>query len=291
MRGNGLAETNCYYRHIDDNAFFRDPPPQKRYGVPMQSRPVPPSPAQPAQSLPVMPGTIPTTAVPIPVTVDICALTVLDGTLHILIVERGLTPFAGQPALPGGFVLPNETLEQAAQRELAEETGIIPPGHLEQLRTYGPLNRDPRGPVLSVAFLLLAPADRIPQAGGDAADAHWLPLDAKFPRLAFDHMEILHDAVERARAKIEYSPLAATFCPEEFTIAQLRQVYEAVWGTPIDPRNFHRKISTTPGFLESTGRFGGPGPGRPAELFRLADNISPQEAVLHPPLLRHSISA
>lgn len=260
----------------------------------MQPRPVPSPPAQPRLPVSTEPqpaAAIPTTAIPIPVTVDICALTVLDGLPHILIVERGLTPFAGQPALPGGFVLPNESLEHAAQRELAEETGIIPPGHLEQLRTYGPLNRDPRGPVLSVAFLLLAPADRIPQAGGDAADARWMPFDENFPQLAFDHMEILHDAVERAQSKLEYSPLAATFCPEEFTITQLRQVYEAVWGIAIDPRNFHRKISTTPGFLESTGKFGGPGPGRPAELFRLARDVSPTDAVLHPPLLRHSVSS
>ncbi|MFD7021811.1 NUDIX domain-containing protein [Promicromonospora sukumoe] len=246
-----------------------------------------------ARTAPV-PSAIPDSAGAFPVTVDVVALTVRESALHVLVVDRLLEPYRGQAALPGGFVLAGETLEQAAGRELEEETRLtVPAGatgtgpwHLEQLRTYGPLGRDPRGPVLSVAYLLLAPAFGLPAAGGDAAEARWVPVGGRGAGLAFDHDGILADGVERARAKIEYSPLAAAFCPPEFTVAELRGVYEAVWGTRLDARNFHRKATGTPGFLEPTGRLGGGGPGRPAELFRLAPGADPTATVLHPPLLR-----
>lgn len=246
-----------------------------------------------ARTAPV-PSAVPASAGAFPVTVDVVALTVRDGALQALVVDRLLEPYRGRAALPGGFVLPGETLEQAAGRELEEETRLtVPAGatgtgpwHLEQLRTYGPLGRDPRGPVLSVAYLLLAPAFGLPAAGGDAAEARWVPVGEQSAGLAFDHDGILADGVERARAKIEYSPLAAAFCPPEFTVAELRGVYEAVWGTQLDARNFHRKATGTPGFLEPTGRLGGGGPGRPAELFRLAPGVDPTATVLHPPLLR-----
>jgi 8-oxo-dGTP diphosphatase len=246
-----------------------------------------------ARTTPIQ-SAIPETAGAFPVTVDVVALTVRDAALHALVVDRLLEPYRGQAALPGGFVLPGETLEQAAGRELEEETQLtVPAGatgtgpwHLEQLRTYGPLGRDPRGPVLSVAYLLLAPAFGLPAAGGDAAAARWVPVRGTEAGLAFDHDHILADGVERARAKIEYSPLAAAFCPPEFTVAELRGVYEAVWGTRLDARNFHRKATGTPGFLEPTGRLGGGGPGRPAELFRLAPGVDASATVLHPPLLR-----
>ena len=241
-----------------------------------------------------VPPAVPGTAGRFPVTVDVVVLTVRNAALHALVVDRLLEPFSGQAALPGGFVVPDETLEHAAGRELEEETGLtVPAGttgagpwYLEQLRTYGPLGRDPRGPVLSVAYLLLAPAFGLPAAGGDAVRTRWVPLSGATPDLAFDHQRILADGVERARAKLEYSTLAAAFCPPEFTVAQLRGVYEAVWGTRLDARNFHRKATGTPGFLEPTGRLGGDGPGRPAELYRLAPGADPTATVLHPPLLR-----
>ncbi|WP_411734677.1 NUDIX hydrolase [Paeniglutamicibacter sp.] len=230
-----------------------------------------------------------------PVTVDIVALTVRDDALNVLLITRRIEPFRGRLALPGGFVLAGESLGEAAIRELAEETGVEQvPGHLEQLQSYGPQGRDPRGDVLTVAHLLLAPNFPVLSAGSDAENAAWYPVgdvldgDAE---LAFDHARILVDAVERARSKLEYSPLGAAFCGDEFTIAQLRAVYEAVWGTRLDPRNFHRKATGNPGFLEDTGRMTVGDAGRPAALFRLAAEARPSagepvRAVLNPPLMR-----
>jgi 8-oxo-dGTP diphosphatase len=230
-----------------------------------------------------------------PVAVDIVALTVRDDALNVLLITRRIEPFRGRLALPGGFVLAGESLGEAAIRELAEETGVERvPGHLEQLQSYGPRGRDPRGDVLTVAHLLLAPNFPVLSAGSDAEHAAWYPVSHVLDRateLAFDHARILADAVERARSKLEYSPLGAAFCGEEFTIAQLRSVYEAVWGTRLDPRNFHRKATGNPGFLEDTGRVTAGDAGRPAALFRLAAQArsaagEPVRAVLNPPLMR-----
>ena len=230
-----------------------------------------------------------------PVTVDVVALTVVDDVLNVLLVTRLIEPFRGRLALPGGFVLPGEDLVTAAGRELAEETGVEQvPGHLEQLGSYGPRGRDPRGDVLTVAHLLLAPNFPVLSAGSDAEDAAWYPVSQVLVgelELAFDHGRILADALERARSKLEYSPLGAAFCGDEFTVAQLRTVYEAVWGTRLDPRNFHRKATGTPGFLEDTGRMTTGEAGRPAALFRLAGAArpaagQPTKAVLNPPLMR-----
>jgi 8-oxo-dGTP diphosphatase len=230
-----------------------------------------------------------------PVTVDVVALTVRNDVLNVLLITRLIDPFRGMLALPGGFVLPGEDLATAASRELAEETGVDRvPGHLEQLASYGPKGRDPRGDVLTVAHLLLAPDFPVLSAGSDAEHAAWYPVTQLLDgglELAFDHRRILGDALERAKSKLEYSPLGAAFCGEEFTIAQLRAVYEAVWGTRLDPRNFHRKATGTPGFLEDTGRMTAGDAGRPAALFRLVEAArpaagQPSRAVLNPPLMR-----
>jgi len=216
--------------------------------------------------------------------VDLIVLTVRNGALAFLAVKRGVPPFRGRWALPGGFVLDGEPLRAAAERELVEETGLSVGAHLEQLATYGDPRRDPRGRVVSVAYLALVPDLPAPVAGTDAADARWHDLDAfrgAGHRLAFDHDQILSDGLERARSKLEYTSLATVFCGDEFTIAELRQVYEAVWGVTLDPRNFHRKVTNTDGFVEPTGRTTARDGGRPAQLFRRG-----AIELLHPAMLR-----
>lgn len=300
---------------------------------------------------------------PFAVTVDLVVLTVRDGALAALLIRRGEEPYAGRLALPGGFVRRAESLDEAASRELGEETGLARlPVHLEQLASYGAVDRDPRMRVVSTAYLALAPDLPTPRAGGDAVAASWIPvsevigdqdragrtgadagavagadavagavrsaaggsgpggaaatatalptpLPAPSPQplsavapsgpvraegaretrggheagsgLAFDHARILADGVERARAKLEYSPLAAAFCPPRFTVGELRRVYEAVWGVGLDPRNFHRKVTGTPGFLVPVGGTTARQGGRPAQLFERGT-----ATLLNPPMLR-----
>jgi 8-oxo-dGTP diphosphatase len=219
------------------------------------------------------------------VTVDLVVLTIRDDELCVLAIRRGAPPYRGRWALPGGFVHEDEDLADAARRELVEETGLADlPVHLEQLQTYGAPGRDPRQRVVSVAYLALAAGLPEPAAGTDAAEARWVPVAELLGgsrRLAFDHDRILADGLERARAKLEYSPLATAFCPDEFTVGELRRVYEAVWGTELDPRNFHRKVTGTPGFLRSTGRRTTRQGGRPAELYRRGTT-----ELLSPPITR-----
>ncbi|SNQ52267.1 ADP-ribose pyrophosphatase [Frankia canadensis] len=227
---------------------------------------------------------LPVDVVPIALSVDLVLLTVRDDQLCVLLVRRGIEPFRGRWALPGGFVRPQEDLAEAAVRELAEETGVRRrPAHLEQLATYGAPARDPRGRVVTVAFLALAPLSQAPVAGTDAAASRWAPVAGAGdpPGLAFDHQAILGDGLERARAKFEYSAVATAFCEPEFTVAELRRIYELVWGGRLDPRNFHRKVTGTAGFLVPTGRFTTRDGGRPAELYRRGD-----AGVLHPAMLR-----
>lgn len=222
------------------------------------------------------------------VAVDLVILTIRDGQLCLPLVRRGIPPFVGQLALPGGFILPDEAPSAAARRELEEETGLRElAGHLEQLATYGDPGRDPRGRVFAIAYLALVPGLPTLRAGGDAAGAEWRSVDeivelGDTPEsLAFDHYRILIDGIERARSKLEYTPLGAAFCPEEFTVAQLRHVYEAVWGETLDPRNFHRKVTGTGGFVTPTGRTTTLEGGRPAQLYRAGN-----ARVLYPPLMR-----
>jgi len=221
---------------------------------------------------------------PIAVTVDLVVLTVREGELQVLTVRRGEEPYRGQWALPGGFLRPDEDLAAAAERELREETALsASQAHLEQLASYGAPRRDPRMRTVTVAYIALAPDLPVPTAGTDAADARWQPVDSLLDdgALAFDHARILRDGVERARAKLEYTPLAAAFCPPEFTISELRRVYEVVWGSGLDPRNFHRKATRTEGFVEPTGGSTTRDGGRPARLYRAGGATT-----LHPPLLR-----
>ncbi|MFC8087558.1 NUDIX domain-containing protein [Streptomyces sp. NPDC057340] len=221
---------------------------------------------------------------PFAVTVDLAVLTLRAGALHVLLVERGQEPYAGRWALPGGFLLPEESAEVAARRELAEETGLadVTGLHLEQLRTYSEPGRDPRMRVVSVAFAALLPDPPEPHGGGDAAEARWTPYD-EARGLAFDHDRILADARTRVGAKLEYTCLATAFCRAEFTLGELQQVYETVWGTALDRPNFRRKVLATPGFVEAVpgaARLTG-GRGKPAAVYRAGPATT-----LHPPLLR-----
>lgn len=248
------------------------------------------------------PGAYPAVAV----TVDLVVLTIRDDALSLLLVRRGEPPFEGEWALPGGFVRASEDLPAAAARELTEETGLgTPPRrlYLEQLASYGTPDRDPRMRVISVAYLAFAPDLPEPEAGTDAAAAAWVRFDqlglpdapprsgkavrqrpGTSHRLAFDHARIVADGLERARAKLEYTPLATRFLADEFTIAELRSVYETVWGDVLHAGNFHRKVLSVPGFVESTGATterGGPRGGPRARLYRAGD-----ARLLHPALLR-----
>ncbi|NMM25397.1 MAG: NUDIX hydrolase [Phycicoccus sp.] len=219
------------------------------------------------------------------VTADLVVFTLRDGELCVLLIRRGVEPYAGKLALPGGFTGPDEDIEAAAYRELQEEVGVGPEDVvLEQLRSYGTPQRDPRMRVVTVAWLALGANLPEPTAGSDAAKALWMPASKVLRRpkqLAFDHAQILRDGLDRARAKLEYSTLATAFCPEEFTVGELREVYEAVWGLQLDPRNFHRKVTGAEGFLIATGERTTRGGGRPAMLYRAgkADD-------LYPPILR-----
>lgn len=223
---------------------------------------------------------------PFAVTVDLAVLTVRDGALHVLLVERAQQPYAGHWALPGGFLLPDESAETAARRELAEETGLGDATglRLEQLRAYSEPGRDPRMRVVSVAFTALLPDAPEPRGGGDAAQARWLPYDTA-PPLAFDHGRILADARDRVGASLEHTLAATAFCSAVFTLGELQQVYEAVWGTTLDRPNFRRKVLATPGFVQpaaGAARLTG-GRGKPAALYRAGGATA-----LHPPLLRPS---
>ena len=192
---------------------------------------------------------------PFAVTVDIAVFTIRNGALHVALVRRGEEPFLGEWALPGGFVRGREDLDQAAARELAEETGLRPNDdwYLEQLRSYGAPGRDPRIRVVTVAYFAVAASLPRLQGGGDAASAGLKPVDwIGRDGLAFDHAQIVHDALERIRSLLEYTTLAARFLDPVFTATQLREVYEAVWGISIDPRNFRRNIVKSRCFVDST---------------------------------------
>jgi 8-oxo-dGTP diphosphatase len=232
----------------------------------------------------------PRTYATIRLTVDIVVLTIRDDRLRLLLIERRNEPFRGEMALPGGFLCEGESLADGVLRELTDETGI--PGgrlHLEQLRTYDDIDRDPRGRLVTVAYLAIAPDLPEPAAGSDAMGAAWLPVDevlAGTPELAFDHLAIVEDALERARSKFEYTSLATAFCTDEFTIADLRRVYEVVWGTHLDPGNFSRKVTRTDGFVVPTGSIRAGDTGRPPALYRRGGAVG-----LYPPMLRSTILA
>lgn len=198
------------------------------------------------------------------VTVDVVIFTIQEGVLKVLLVKRLIDPFIGQFAIPGGFVLEEEDLEQAAARELKEETGVSDV-YLEQLYTFGKPNRDPRGRVVTVAYFALISADRKLKAGSDAAEAAWYPMN-DLPPLAFDHATILNYALERVRNKLEYTTVGFQLLPEKFTLTELQEVYAAILGKELDKRNFRRKMSVLK-ILKPLPEYRRGGQ-RPAQLYR-----------------------
>ena len=207
------------------------------------------------------------------VTVDVVILTMSEGTLHVLLVRRGEAPFEGMWAVPGGFKRPTETLDEAAKRELTEETGVDAASLLTQFGAYGDPERDPRMNVVTVAYLAVLRDVGAVVAGTDAADAALVPvsdvLESKID-LAFDHLRIVRDAIERVRVELEVSGIATAFVGATFTLAELRVVYEAVWGVLLVGANFRRSVVAEDGWVIPTGRRAQPGStgGKPAELFR-----------------------
>src|SRR5215471_4721169 len=175
------------------------------------------------------------------VAVDIVIFTIQSGELCVLLVKRGIPPFVDQLAIPGGFVLDNESLDEAALRELKEETGVANV-YLEQLYSFGDTGRDPRGRVISVAYFALIAADHSQlAAGSDAADAQWWAV-RDLPEVAFDHRKILDYSLERLRNKLEYTTVGFQLLPKRFSLGDLQEVYEAVLDRKLDKRNFRRKL-------------------------------------------------
>jgi 8-oxo-dGTP diphosphatase len=199
-------------------------------------------------------------------TVDCVVFGFDEGDLKVLLIERGLEPFKGKWALPGGFVRIDETLEEAARRELREEAGLENV-FLEQLYTFGAVDRDPRERVVSVAYYALVKlADFRTRAATDAADARWFAV-SRVPKLAFDHNEILAMALVRLRNKVRYAPIGFELLPSKFTLSQLQHLYEAVLGEQLDKRNFRKKVLKL-NFLTELPEQQRNGAHRPARLYR-----------------------
>lgn len=202
------------------------------------------------------------------VTVDIILFTFYENDLKVLLIQRRHDPFGGKWALPGGFVEIDEDLEDAALRELAEETNVTNV-YLEQLYTFGEPDRDPRTRVITISYFALLSVDQVAnqqiRGASDANDARWWSM-YDLPELAFDHARILQYALQRLRWKLEWTALGFLLLPEEFTLSELQKVYETVLNEPLDKRNFRRKILATD-VLEETGNIR-EGDHRPAKLYR-----------------------
>jgi 8-oxo-dGTP diphosphatase len=201
------------------------------------------------------------------VTVDVVIFTLQDSELHVLLVQRKRWPFEGHWAIPGGFVGMDEGLEEAARRELEEETGVHDI-YLEQLYTFGHPQRDPRTRVISVAYIALIRSDtQTLRVSEESADVRWFPVRELPEPLAFDHENILAIALERLRSKLEYTTLAFQLLPEVFSILELKHIYEQIWGEEkLDKGNFYRKLKDA-NILEDTG-MRREGRGRPTTLYR-----------------------
>jgi 8-oxo-dGTP diphosphatase len=201
------------------------------------------------------------------VTVDVVMMTLRQRDLQMLLIKRRSWPYEGMWAIPGGFVNIDESLVDAAKRELQEETGLQDV-YLEQLYTFGDPGRDPRTRVITVVYFALIDYERLKgmRAADDAADVGWFSV-YNLPPLAFDHEKIIQYVLTRLRGKLDYTTIAFSLLPEQFTLRELQRVYEIILHRKLDKRNFRKKILST-GILEDTGAKKMEGTHRPARLYR-----------------------
>jgi 8-oxo-dGTP diphosphatase len=211
------------------------------------------------------------------VAVDVAAFTVREGALHVALIRMKRAPFEGRWALPGGRIRVDETVEQAAVRELRDKAGLDDV-YLEQLYTFSAPERDPQGRCVSVAHLALVPSIAQLRTSDNYSAIGWFPADRP-PALAFDHKAMLAYAVKRLRAKLEYTNLAYSLLPPAFTLGELQRVYEAILGRKLDPRNFQRRIQQVD-LVEETGEMRTGQAHRPARLFRFTVRKPMEIAVL-----------
>src|SRR3989344_4015913 len=202
------------------------------------------------------------------VAVDAVVFTVENDVLKILLIERRNQPFQGRFALPGGFVNPDEEFEQAVKRELFEETGVKDI-FVKQIGAYGKVSRDPRGRIISIAFLALISHDQNLKAATDAAKVKWAPLN-DLPPLAFDHRQIISDYLEVLKFEIQTTNIAREILPEEFTLSNLQSLYENILQRKLDKRNFRKKIRELE-LVKETGKQFMEGAHRPAKLYEFRD--------------------
>lgn len=199
-------------------------------------------------------------------TVDIVVFALDQSELQVMLIQRDLEPFAGRWALPGGFVRVDETLDAAAARELQEETGLVDI-FLEQLYTFGDVDRDPRERVVTVAYYALVNlTGHAIRASTDARSAAWFPI-GELPKLAFDHQKIFDVALQRLRGKVRYQPIGFELLPEKFTLRQLQHLYEVILDRPLDKRNFRKKVLGM-GILKDTNEIETDVAHRAAQLYR-----------------------
>jgi len=206
------------------------------------------------------------------VTVDIVIFTIKDNDLKILLVKRGIEPFKNMWAIPGGFVRIEESLEEAAKRELEEKTSVRA-DYLEQLYTFGEVNRDPRGRVITVAYFALIKSEKISKlkATADVIEAKWFSA-FKLPKLAFDHEKILEYAIKRLRWKFEYTTVVFSLLPEKFSLTELQKIYEIIFDKKFDKRNFRKKILSL-NIIEKTKERQKNVSNRPPQLYKFKKKI------------------
>jgi 8-oxo-dGTP diphosphatase len=204
------------------------------------------------------------------VTVDMVIFTIKSGELKVLLLRRNKMPFKDKWSIPGGFVLIDQSLDDAAKFKLAQKTGVKDV-YLEQLYTFGEPNRDPRGRVITVAYFALINSDHVLLKGSnDDYESQWFSVN-KMPLLAFDHKSILEYAFKRLKWKFEYTTVAFSLLPKKFTMSQLQELYEIVFGTSFDKRNFRKKILSL-GILEEQEVMRNVS-FRPPQLYSLKGNI------------------